>query len=125
MIRRPPRSTLFPYTTLFRSRRDVVLGVPGAEEHQGDGGDLARATLHKPIYALGDRGPRELHEATFDRQSRVPRPDQSHELVELPRTPRIAAPMANYQERRMHSPPVGYYRQITSQVPPLRGTEAR
>src|SRR2546425_7536394 len=26
MIRRPPRSTLFPYTTLFRSRR-VELGV--------------------------------------------------------------------------------------------------
>src|SRR3712207_9527917 len=24
MIRRPPRSTLFPYTTLFRSRRDPV-----------------------------------------------------------------------------------------------------
>src|SRR3712207_7939636 len=24
MIRRPPRSTLFPYTTLFRSRADVV-----------------------------------------------------------------------------------------------------
>src|SRR2546429_6403606 len=30
MIRRPPRSTLFPYTTLFRSRRHralVVLGI--------------------------------------------------------------------------------------------------
>src|SRR2546428_1963079 len=26
MIRRPPRSTLFPYTTLFRSLRKVVLG---------------------------------------------------------------------------------------------------
>src|SRR2546426_1880266 len=26
MIRRPPRSTLFPYTTLFRSRGDDVLG---------------------------------------------------------------------------------------------------
>src|SRR5258708_27286501 len=25
MIRRPPRSTLFPYTTLFRSRLGVVL----------------------------------------------------------------------------------------------------
>src|SRR3712207_7882181 len=25
MIRRPPRSTLFPYTTLFRSHPDVVL----------------------------------------------------------------------------------------------------
>src|SRR2546430_4944715 len=28
MIRRPPRSTLFPYTTLFRSRRR---GTPGQE----------------------------------------------------------------------------------------------
>src|SRR3712207_8760735 len=25
MIRRPPRSTLFPYTTLFRSREDTTL----------------------------------------------------------------------------------------------------
>src|SRR2546422_3647770 len=24
MIRRPPRSTLFPYTTLFRSRREIL-----------------------------------------------------------------------------------------------------
>src|ERR1043166_8032184 len=27
MIRRPPRSTLFPYTTLFRSREDVPVEV--------------------------------------------------------------------------------------------------
>src|SRR3712207_6964031 len=27
MIRRPPRSTLFPYTTLFRSERDRQRGV--------------------------------------------------------------------------------------------------
>src|SRR5438132_9915352 len=26
MIRRPPRSTLFPYTTLFRSRRSRAVG---------------------------------------------------------------------------------------------------
>src|SRR2546430_17443882 len=26
MIRRPPRSTLFPYTTLFRSRKNVLRG---------------------------------------------------------------------------------------------------
>src|SRR2546430_6876810 len=25
MIRRPPRSTLFPYTTLFRSREEAIL----------------------------------------------------------------------------------------------------
>src|SRR3712207_7580600 len=31
MIRRPPRSTLFPYTTLFRSSRGrVALSAPGA-----------------------------------------------------------------------------------------------
>src|SRR3712207_9000032 len=29
MIRRPPRSTLFPYTTLFRSAVDVELELPG------------------------------------------------------------------------------------------------
>src|SRR2546427_9349495 len=27
MIRRPPRSTLFPYTTLFRSLGDDILGM--------------------------------------------------------------------------------------------------
>src|SRR3712207_7203461 len=27
MIRRPPRSTLFPYTTLFRSSSGVILGA--------------------------------------------------------------------------------------------------
>src|SRR2546422_2665629 len=27
MIRRPPRSTLFPYTTLFRSAVDAVVGA--------------------------------------------------------------------------------------------------
>src|SRR3712207_6919122 len=29
MIRRPPRSTLFPYTTLFRSRRSAAVLEPG------------------------------------------------------------------------------------------------
>src|SRR3712207_7008808 len=29
MIRRPPRSTLFPYTTLFRSIRDAFTASPG------------------------------------------------------------------------------------------------
>src|SRR5258707_12153045 len=32
MIRRPPRSTLFPYTTLFRSRHRRERGPPGTSE---------------------------------------------------------------------------------------------
>src|SRR5258705_8708783 len=31
MIRRPPRSTLFPYTTLFRSRLEDAPAVSGVE----------------------------------------------------------------------------------------------
>src|SRR2546426_8651194 len=38
MIRRPPRSTLFPYTTLFRSLRGDEAGHrPRAQHHQADG----------------------------------------------------------------------------------------
>src|SRR5258708_29023596 len=31
MIRRPPRSTLFPYTTLFRSRNTIPTGTARSE----------------------------------------------------------------------------------------------
>src|SRR3712207_7051951 len=34
MIRRPPRSTLFPYTTLFRSMPDRVPGRDRAHDHE-------------------------------------------------------------------------------------------
>ena len=40
MIRRPPRSTLFPYTTLFRSRMMTVDGLFGA-------GDTVGGSAHK------------------------------------------------------------------------------
>src|SRR2546426_4907788 len=33
MIRRPPRSTLFPYTTLFRSDRGAALELPHVQAH--------------------------------------------------------------------------------------------
>src|SRR3712207_7158043 len=46
MIRRPPRSTLFPYTTLFRSV-DLALGQP--LEHL----DLARRERARVDVALG------------------------------------------------------------------------
>src|SRR2546430_9691720 len=34
MIRRPPRSTLFPYTTLFRSRGTVLFRYPASTERR-------------------------------------------------------------------------------------------
>src|SRR2546430_10009850 len=39
MIRRPPRSTLFPYTTLFRSRLFVWLELPAILEGGGQRSD--------------------------------------------------------------------------------------
>src|SRR3712207_7075917 len=47
MIRRPPRSTLFPYTTLFRSVGEVeVLIVHGDEEVRDQAGHRHRPALH-------------------------------------------------------------------------------
>src|SRR2546422_11098821 len=46
MIRRPPRSTLFPYTTLFRS---LVPGPP-RERKQGDDGDREDRTRSDPSH---------------------------------------------------------------------------
>src|SRR2546430_9572111 len=52
MIRRPPRSTLFPYTTLFRSGKGVVYIT------QGLAGSAVRAdlpsTLLSASFAVGD-----------------------------------------------------------------------
>src|SRR5206468_12591065 len=52
LLPRPPRSTLFPYTTLFRSRR----GSPSGTRTEHD--DRPRAT-HQPISHLlgGPEGP--------------------------------------------------------------------
>src|SRR5438067_9307773 len=43
MIRRPPRSTLFPYTTLFRSRLDVAVHLRArVDRHPRRRVDVAR-----------------------------------------------------------------------------------
>src|SRR3989449_10745660 len=54
MIRRPPRSTLFPYTTLFRSLRVLVAKVVQEEE----GIEVAGAPEPE--------GPAQLHARAFD-----------------------------------------------------------
>src|SRR2546427_4405002 len=53
MIRRPPRSTLFPYTTLFRSEcyaSGVILGTPTASDNcEGSGVVINDAPSQFPI----------------------------------------------------------------------------
>src|SRR3712207_7919789 len=46
MIRRPPRSTLFPYTTLFRSKTGKV--VPRGQPGEGTSDQSIFTTEHDP-----------------------------------------------------------------------------
>src|SRR2546430_15265301 len=48
MIRRPPRSTLFPYTTLFRSGYDVLAELRRREETKDIGVILLTARKEEP-----------------------------------------------------------------------------
>src|SRR2546422_5573786 len=72
MIRRPPRSTLFPYTTLFRSRsaaaRKTVAARGGAADREGGSG---RAGLRAPAGRGPSRHQARSEEHTSELQSRL------------------------------------------------------
>src|SRR3989454_12127484 len=62
MIRRPPRSTLFPYTTLFRSllarlqRHDRLLPIRLLARHPPDPPDLSADVHHADFLDLDVQG---------------------------------------------------------------------
>src|SRR3712207_7155352 len=47
MIRRPPRSTLFPYTTLFRSRGELITAIAMTEPAAGSDLQGIRTTARR------------------------------------------------------------------------------
>src|SRR3712207_7175276 len=84
MIRRPPRSTLFPYTTLFRSQAGILgealrvalaLGSPSAAAAGSDldrrpGGDGHRVALEDEARLLAGHGHPHLRRGSVaDRKS--------------------------------------------------------
>src|SRR2546422_5415531 len=73
MIRRPPRSTLFPYTTLFRSDQVELRVLAGEilvmQMQPVVGGQLARDHLEVPH--LLERDARRSEEHTSELQSRL------------------------------------------------------
>src|SRR3712207_7926442 len=73
MIRRPPRSTLFPYTTLFRSRAAAHAGrhlrrprVRGARLRQAAAADEDRRADGQAPHARADLRPRRSEEHTSE-----------------------------------------------------------
>src|SRR2546427_9034929 len=73
MIRRPPRSTLFPYTTLFRSRPPPASGTePGGGCGRGWGQGGPRADHTSLSRTCLSRGPRsEEHTSELQSQSNI------------------------------------------------------
>src|SRR5256886_1426292 len=64
MIRRPPRSTLFPYTTLFRS-------FDGLDEDAATRKLIAAAVAAEQVLDLVDRGVTDFHFYTMNRADLV------------------------------------------------------
>src|SRR2546425_4856903 len=72
MIRRPPRSTLFPYTTLFRSLHHAAVRVhPGPAHRHAQRRDVPASGLRRsdPRHALADPQGRRSEEHTSELQS--------------------------------------------------------
>src|SRR2546430_13162454 len=66
MIRRPPRSTLFPYTTLFRS--PTLAALP---EHRRQHGASGAAGLHRRALVYHALGRSEEHTSELQSQSNL------------------------------------------------------
>src|SRR3712207_7947348 len=81
MIRRPPRSTLFPYTTLFRSRGLFGVFLVGGEDSRGGRrvGELDEEMVYESrvgdVFLLGSSSWR-IEDITHDRVLVTPAPGQ-------------------------------------------------
>src|SRR6266540_7559974 len=99
MIRRPPRSTLFPYTTLFRSPADVLLhhDLPAVAREQAGCVQTARTREHRLALA------QELRQTSYD----VDRCLDGIDRVVVPLGQFVEALLAAYATcRRRHAVPL-------------------
>src|SRR5260221_8926367 len=98
MIRRPPRSTLFPYTTLFRSSLETALRSI-SRTGGGDAVSGRRAGVHT------DRIQRHPHRSDLDRKST--RLNSSHTVISyavfcLKKKKRPGSGRASHEVRALH-----------------------
>src|SRR5256886_7184777 len=112
MIRRPPRSTLFPYTTLFRSNRTphrhriVILSLPEKEQwhknnrHPAQRQRIGEIDLMRPYYAAPGENRSEEHTSELQSQSNL----VCRLLLEKKKLARRTSPPHNNDE---HEPPPG------------------
>src|SRR4051794_41706484 len=100
MIRRPPRSTLFPYTTLFRSSWRLRWSFASTREDRfaARAAPLwaaSRATLHLPSSTARrahTNGPPALRPLLAHRPPPVPRPPTGQHTAKRRRPPELGPP---------------------------------
>src|SRR5687768_18039578 len=82
MIRRPPRSTLFPYTTLFRSGLDRPRALHGSAHRyrRVSRGITVAAARRSRDAGLAD-GPRRLQKLTHELDRKSTRLNSSHGYI--------------------------------------------
>src|SRR3712207_5698861 len=101
MIRRPPRSTLFPYTTLFRSRPQPLAGVDGRGYEPPEDDPAREAAEVGGVAYVGDREP----QVEVQGEKNEELPDQGvlpGEGPPLQRVPQNPAKQAEDCARRSH-----------------------
>src|SRR5258708_30334300 len=81
MIRRPPRSTLFPYTTLFRSSLDIARYIYDAYTPQFDrlANHLRLRTTLRAAYRVAKA--REFIKKEIKRDRKSTRLNSSHQII--------------------------------------------
>src|SRR5260370_31509742 len=95
MIRRPPRSTLFPYTTLFRSNARIVYRFRGESRHTFAhfrlpvGGDLVAMPVMQDVGERSEEHTSELQShlnlvcrLLLEKKKKIPRSRQHVAMIE-------------------------------------------
>src|SRR3989442_9745931 len=101
MIRRPPRSTLFPYTTLFRSQGDhPPVGQGGGEVHQAD----RRPRSEEHTSELQSR-PHLVCRLLLEKK-KMHSEGPKHDTAELPESNKLTGPRRRVNAKHKHTPQI-------------------
>src|SRR5258708_9005765 len=102
MIRRPPRSTLFPYTTLFRSTQspDGALRLTGRQSTGGANGDWRRFRWQGRVSFNDRRACRAAGDQVWKAGETRLRPDGRYGGDNQTPSPPAASPDRGQQQRK-------------------------
>src|SRR5256885_9805203 len=82
MIRRPPRSTLFPYTTLFRSTTTTTAdGAASTSQSSDASGSFAGAPNNKPLVHQSSFGAKGINNFSLQGDRKSTRLNSSHLVI--------------------------------------------